>query len=62
MRVSFDSPDFVFFSTALAGVFIVVWFDEGMPVAGFGAKRLLGTSSMIYDTIDNRYKIRITFS
>ena len=49
MRVSFDSPDFVFFSTALAGVFIVVLFEVGPPVWGFGAKRLgMGASSIIY--------------
>ena len=45
MRVSFDS---LFFSTALAGVFIVVLFEVG-PVWGFGAKRLgMGASSIIY--------------
>ena len=32
MRVSFDSPDLVFFSTASAGVFIVVLFEVGPPV------------------------------
>ena len=48
MRVSFDSPDLVFFSTALAGVFIVVLFEVA-PVWGFGAKRLgMGASSIIY--------------